>query len=266
MSARIVTGLIVSVFLLLAPLAVYAEKKPSVEKLDNISDEALQMVRIHRYEEAKKLLDQFEGEFLSGAGGRFFFSMDELRILTNAYDEAIEAAASPEMEHKERIDKVTKFRLVIDALLSNHQPLWTELEEPIMTVFNGMKQAAENGDQEDFQANLDSFLSLYHMIYPSLKIDITPERIHQLNARVNYIDHYRPDLLSEDSSRDQLAALEADLKNIFDGMTEDETDPSLWWVIISTGSIIILTLSYVGWRKYQAEREKRRNRLKGRKN
>ncbi|KKK37609.1 sporulation protein [Mesobacillus campisalis] len=266
MSARIVTGLIVSVFLLLAPLAAYAGKKPSVEKLDNISDEALQMVRIHRYAEAKKLLDQFEGEFLSEAGGRFVFSMDELRILTNAYDEAIEAAASPKMEHKERIDKVTKFRLVIDAMLSNHQPLWTELEEPIMTVFNGMKQAAEKGDQEDFQANLDSFLSLYHMIYPSLKIDIPPERIHQLNARVNYIDHYRPDLLSEGSSQDQLAALEADLKNIFDGMTEDETDPSLWWVIISTGSIIILTLSYVGWRKYQAEREKRKNRLKGRKN
>lgn len=266
MSARIVTGLIVSVFLLLAPLAAYAEKKPSVEKLDNISDEALQMVRIHRYEEAKKLLDQFEGEFLFEAGKGYFFSMDELRILTNAYDEAVEAAGSPTMEHKERMGKVTKFRLVIDALLSNHQPMWTELEEPIMTVFNGMKQAAEKGNQKDFQANFDSFLSLYHMIYPSLKIDVTPERIHQLNARVNYLDHYRPDILSEASSHDELAALEADLKNIFEGITEDETDPSLWWVIISTGSIIILTLSYVGWKKYQAERERRRNRLKGRKN
>jgi sporulation protein YpjB len=266
MIARIVTGLIVSVFLLLTPLAAYAEQAPSVRKLDNISDEALQMVRIHRYEEAKRLLKHFEGEFLSEPGNGYFFSMDELRILTNAYDEAVEAAASATMEHKERLDKVTKFRLVIDALLSNHQPLWTELEEPIMNVFNGMKEAAENGNKEDYQAHLDSFLSLYHLIYPSLKIDVTPERIHQLNVRVNYIGHYSPEILSAAASQDQLAALEADLKNIFDNMTEDETDPSLWWVIISTGSIIIVTLSYVGWKKYKAERERRRNRLKDRKN
>lgn len=265
MVARIVTGLVASVFLFLAPLSVYAEAAPSVKKLDNISDEALQMMRVHRYEEAKRLLNQFEGEFLSEPGNEYFFSVEELRILTNAYDEAVEAAASTSMEHKERLDRVTKFRLVIDALLTNHQPLWTELEEPIMNVFNGMKVAAENGNQEDFQANLDSFLSLYHLIYPSLKIDVTPERIHQLNVRVNYIDHYRPKILSA-ASQDQLAALEADLKNIFAGMTEDETDPSLWWVILSTGSIIILTLSYVGWKKYSADRERRRNRLKDRKN
>jgi len=49
-----------------------------------------------------------------------------------------------------------------------------------------------------------------------------------------------------------------DLKNLFENMDEDEADPSLWWVIISTGSIIILTLSYVGWRKYKGDREKPR--------
>ena len=45
-------------------------------------------------------------------------------------------------------------------------------------------------------------------------------------------------------------------------MDEDEADPSLWWVIISTGSIIILTLSYVGWRKYQGEKEIRKPRTR----
>ncbi|MEH7255788.1 sporulation protein YpjB, partial [Neobacillus niacini] len=32
--------------------------------------------------------------------------------------------------------------------------------------------------------------------------------------------------------------------------------------IISTGSIIILTLSYVGWRKYQGEKNMRKNRTR----
>ena len=42
------------------------------------------------------------------------------------------------------------------------------------------------------------------------------------------------------------------------GRKKDEADPSLIWVIISTGGMIVLTLSYVGWRKYRGEKEKNR--------
>ncbi len=228
MKPRKVIVLILSLLLLLTPVVANAEIDPSIKKLDDISDEALKMVKI--------------------------------------YDAAPAPVENTDTEHEERIHKVTRFRLVMDALQSMHQPLWTEMEEPIMTVFNGMRDAVYKGDNEDFYSNLDSFLSLYEVIYPSLKIDVTPQRIQQLNARVTYIDQYRPEVLTEMSSQAQLEALEADLMNIFDDMTEDEADPSLWWVIISTGSIIILTLSYVGWKKYQAERQRRKNRMKERKN
>jgi sporulation protein YpjB len=259
---------ILTLLLLLTPLVANAEIDPSIKKLDNISDEALQMVKIYRYEDAEKLLEHFEGEFIKTTRKGHVFSMDELRIVTTAHEAALKAvvAESSTMDHEERIHKVTRFRLVMDALQSMHQPLWTEMEEPIMTVFNGMRSAAYNGDDENFYANLDSFLSMYEVIYPSLRIDVTAERIQQLNARVTYIDQYRPEILSETTSQAELDALEADLMNIFDDMTEDETDPSLWWVIISTGSIIIMTLSYVGWKKYQAEMERRKNRMKERRN
>lgn len=266
MKPRKVIVLILSLLLLLTPVVANAEIDPSIKKLDDISDEALNMVKIYRYEDAKKLLEHFEGEFIKATGKGHLFTMDELRIVTTAHDAALEAVENTDTEHEERIHKVTRFRLVMDALQSMHQPLWTEMEEPIMTVFNGMRDAVYKGDNEDFYSNLDSFLSLYEVIYPSLKIDVTPQRIQQLNARVTYIDQYRPEVLTEMSSQAQLEALEADLMNIFDDMTEDEADPSLWWVIISTGSIIILTLSYVGWKKYQAERQRRKNRMKERKN
>jgi len=260
--------LLLSLLLLFTPVVANAEIDPSIKKLDDISDEALQMVKIYRYEDAQKLLEHFEGEFIKTTRRGHLFSMDELRIVTTAHEAALKAAAaeSTTMDHEERIHKVTRFRLVMDALQSMHQPLWTEMEEPIMTVFNGMKSAAYNGNNEDFYSNLDSFLSLYEVIYPSLKVDVTADRIQQLNARVTYIDQYRPDILNQPTSQAQLDALEADLMNIFDDMTEDEADPSLWWVIISTGSIIIMTLSFVGWKKYQAEMERRRNRMKERKN
>lgn len=255
-----------AVLLILAPIAAYAETTSPVEELDDISDEALQMVKLHRYEDANRLLKHFSEEFLTVTGNGRPFSMDELRIITVAHGEAIEAVANAEIGHNERMNRVTKFRLVIDAIASTHQPLWTEMEGPIMTVFNNVKTAAYEGDNDQFHSNLNSFLSLYNVIHPSMKIDINPERIQKIDAKVSFIDQYRPQVLSEASSQEELEALESDLQTIFDDMTEDEADPSLWWVMISTGSIIILTLSYVGWRKYKGDNEKSKKVQKERKN
>ncbi|WP_174733997.1 sporulation protein YpjB [Mesobacillus harenae] len=254
-----------SVLLLLAPLSPYAEKKSPVEKLDNLSNEALQMVKLHRYSDARKLLDYFSEQFLAAAGQDRPFTMDELRIITVSHNHAVEAAVSASMDHDERMNRITQFRLVIDAVSSTHQPLWAELEGPIMNVFMDVKEAAGMGDNIRFEENLDSFLALYNVIHPSMKIDLTPEQVQRIDARINFLDHYRSQVLAKPSSQKELDAIEGDLKKIFDQMTEDEADPSLWWVIISTGSLIILTLSYVGWRKYKGDREKLQNRKKERK-
>ena len=139
-----------SVLLLLAPYASYAEQTSPVEELDEISDEALQMVKLQRYEDANRLLKHFSDEFLTVTGQGRPFSMDELRIITVAHEEAVEAAVNPDMAHGERMNRVTKFRLVIDAIVSTHQPLWAEMEGPIMTVFSDVKKAAYEGDNDQF--------------------------------------------------------------------------------------------------------------------
>jgi sporulation protein YpjB len=48
--------------------------------------------------------------------------------------------------------------------------------------------------------------------------------------------------------------MEEELKALFERVKEDEADPSLLWVMISTGSVILLSLSYAGFRKYRAEK------------
>ena len=83
-----------------------------------------------------------------------------------------------------------------------------------------------------------------------MKIDVPIENIQKLDARIDFINEYRSQVVNNSKSQQELEALDIDLKNLFANMEEDEADPSIWWVIISTGSIIIMTLSYVGWRKY----------------
>lgn len=250
---------------MLTPISVSAEQQSPMEKLDDISDEALQMVKFQRYEDAKKLLDYFSDQFSSITGKEKPLTMDEVRIVHTSHDEAMEAAVSPSMKYEERINKLTKFRLVIDAIATSHQPLWTEMEEQIMTAFHQAKDAAIKGDAAHFHTNFNSFLSLYNVIYPSMKIDVPVENIQRLDARIDFIDEYRSQVVNNSKSQQELENLDTDLKNLFANMEEDEADPSLWWVIISTGSIIIMTLSYVGWRKYQGDKNMKKDRSRDQK-
>nr|WP_213145309.1 sporulation protein YpjB [Neobacillus citreus] len=242
------------------PISVYAEGQSPMERLDDISDEALQMVKFHRYDDARKLLDYFSDQFKGVTVTGQPLTMDEVRIINTSHDEAMEAAVSPDMKHEERINKLTKFRLVMDAIATSHQPLWTEMEGPIMTAFHQAREAAVNGNSANFHASFNTFLSLYNVIYPSMKIDVPVENIQRLDARIKFIDEYRSQVLTDSQGRVELDKLDTDLQNLFANIEDDEADPSLWWVIISTGSIIIATLSYVGWRKYQGEKDVRKDR------
>lgn len=255
--------LISIIIVILTPLPIQAtHHNSSIDKLDQISDEALQMVKSSRYDDAKMLLNYFSDQFISYTMENQAFPVDELRIVTVAHTEAVEAMGNPGMNHEQRINQVTRFRLAMDAFTTTQEPLWTEMEAPIMTAFGQVKEAAAANDRTNFHNKLNSFLALYEVIYPSLKLDVSVERIQKMDALVHYIDEYRTEVVSAPSGMQELETLETDLKNLFDEVTEDEADPSLWWVIITTGSIIILTLSYVGYRKYKghSERERQKNR------
>ncbi|WP_059170946.1 sporulation protein YpjB [Bacillus sp. FJAT-27445] len=247
---------LIVLFLLSFPVQVLADGRPAaIEQLDTLSDDAFQMVKDQRYEDAEKLLNYFSEQLRSMSGGRFPFSVDEARIVSMSRDEAMEAVASPSMEYNERLNKVTRFRLVMDALASSHEPLWAEMEDQVMGSFLLAKKAALEGKSMEFHVNLNSFLSLYDLIYPSMKINVGADSIQRLNARVDFLSSINPVTPASKEEKVELNELEASLQDIFEGVEEDEADPSLWWVIISTGSIIILTLSYVGWKKYKADRE-----------
>ncbi|WP_316569800.1 sporulation protein YpjB [Neobacillus sp. YIM B06451] len=247
--------------IVLFPVQVLADSQPAgIEQLDTLSDDAFQMVKNQRYEDAKKLLNYFSEQLQSMSPGLIPFSADEARIVSMSRDEALDAVASPTLEYSEKVNKVTRFRLVMDALATSRDPLWTELEDQVMGAFSGAKKAAFDGEPMAFHANVNSFLSLYDLIYPSMKIDIQANSMKKLDAKVDFLSAFSPSKPASESERAELDELEASLQNIFAGIEEDEADPSIWWVIISTGGIIILTLSYVGWRKYKADREAARKR------
>lgn len=227
--------------------------------LDNMADEALQLAKAERYEETKALIENFDSILNSGLNIQFVIAMDELRVLEMSYQEVTKILEKDEFTKDELVNSVLKFRLVVDAISTDYEPLWVEMESQVLTAFQSAKNAALKQDRTLFNSELNSFLSLYNIIYPSLSLDLGFEKIQKVDTQIQYISQYTDKVISTSKGIAEIETLGDNLQSLFEQTEEDEAEPGLWWVIISTWGIIISTLSYVGYRKYKGEKEAKRN-------
>ncbi|MDX8361858.1 sporulation protein YpjB [Cytobacillus sp. IB215316] len=254
--------LLLLLILLVLPSNKYAAEIEHWKKLDEIADEALQMVKSERYDDTKSLLEHFTKEFLQFSTSDKPYTMDELRVITITHNNAVEAVTKTALSHEERVRKVVQFRLVIDAIISEHQPLWVEMEHSTMKYFHQMKGAIEQDDTETFQYMLNLFLNKYEVIQPSIKVDVNPEWVTRVDSHIRFLESYQHISLEKAKQIQQLDQMESDLYELFNAVKDDDTDPSLLWVMISIGSVILLSLSYAGWKKYRADKVKQQSRKK----
>jgi len=248
---------LVFVFILfIIPTSIVAQQSISTSwaNLDEISSYAWQLSKQKRFEESKQLLEYFDEKFKEVPLTDSDMSVDELHVISSSHQKALDTLIEKKASDEEKMKAVTQFRLVVDAIVSEHQPLWGTMEEPIMTTFSQLKSNMEEGNQEAFQHEWNKFLSLYNLIYPSLVIDVKEQNIKRVETHISAIEENMFLEVSSHTRLQQLIAMEEALQDIFDNSEEDDTDPSLLWVIITTGSIILLTLTYTGWKKYKGEK------------
>ncbi|MBY6272593.1 MAG: hypothetical protein CW346_10325 [Bacillaceae bacterium] len=236
----------------------FAKQADELKKLDQLADEALQFTLAERYGDSLKSLQQLESEMNRALSHPYLFSMDEVRMLQLSLSDAKGALEGEAIHGEEAVHAVMKFRFVLDAIGSSYQPLWADMEDRVMGAFHAFQDSArgepasERGMEEAFRR----FAKLYDVIYPSILLDFPAETVKNMDARVQLIETH----IGNPQKRDELIAetdlLEADLRSLFSDVKEDEADPSLWWVIISTGGMILLALSYAGYRKYRGEKKR----------
>lgn len=244
-----------------AGYVVSAKAKPNsaISELDQLSDEALHLTRFGRLEEAKSLLVRYGALFAEQGTKDRSFTIAEIRVLTSMQYEALNAVTSISMDDTSRIDKVTAFRLATDAAASKYQPMWAGMENRIIQAFQQVKNAALEGDSVLYNQQLNEFLSIYSIIQPSIKIDLPIEKVQKLDSKMTYLDEFRSKFSDQEWAQ-QLDDIEVDLNKLFTEINQDEIDPSIWWVIIMTGSIIVTTLSYVSWKKFRGQKIQKKNK------
>jgi sporulation protein YpjB len=253
MRIRMIIWMLVCLF----PYTVHANGGQEWDKLDRISDEALQMTKNQRFEEAKQLLEYFEQQFLQLNAREQVASMDALHALTVTHEGAVKTVTASTLPAEERVNQVAQFRLVVDAVQAKHQPLWKEMKGAVMSAFGEMKEAMENENEGAFQQAFQQFLQRYKLIEPSVKINVEPERFQRVAAHISLLETPAFRQLDANQQVKEFQQMEEDLEALFADGKKEFAVPSLWWVMTSIGGVIVLTLTYVGWRKYRGEKEKR---------
>ncbi|WP_227936210.1 sporulation protein YpjB [Alkalihalobacillus deserti] len=256
---RQVIILLIVVFLFSVPQSIHAEETTSLhtwKELNHTSDQILQLVKQENFEEAKQLLDYFSVSFLEVDFQEEGITMSSLRTVTSSFEKAVEAVTAIEMPLDQRIFTVTAFRLAIDALSSDHHPLWLHSEKSVMSAITTMKEAIEQGETQAFQHRFNEFQRHYDMIRPALFIDIEPQHLQRIDSQITFLERIRTESLDEDKVMSHLEIMEEEWMDLYQRIKEDSADPSLWWVMFTIGGMIIMSLSYVGWKKYRAEKQK----------
>ncbi|MFK2824199.1 sporulation protein YpjB [Bacillus sp. B190/17] len=230
-------------------------------KLDQTAGQALEFTKAGRYDGAEAQLKTAQLELIHMQYESSGLSMEEWTVLSAALGQALQVLQSPEGKEKETLEMVTSFRLAADAVVSRYQPLWIELEQPVLSSLESLKKSSAAADAPGFHESLNTFLANYYMIQPSLKMDISKKRVEALDQRVRYMDQHREEIFIDQSAQSEVSQLQKEVETVFKEMDKEETaQPSLGWVISITGGIIITTLSYVGWRKYKGQKEDAREK------
>ncbi|NPC92815.1 sporulation protein YpjB [Bacillus sp. WMMC1349] len=240
-----------------------AEDSTALTELNELSDTVFQLTRQSHYEEALQIVQYFKNRLKTAEKNGTLKTMtsSQIRRVILACHEMQKSLRSTETRKKDKLKAAVQFRMLMDAIHSDHDPIWGSLKKPVMESFKALKAGIiQKEDSLTFQEKWNHFLALYDMIYPSLTIDVSQKQLKNVSNHIEVVQHGDFQNMSESSKLERLTTLQKDLEDVFNQTEEDDADPSLLWVILTTGSIILSTLTYVGFRKYRGEADRRRKR------
>lgn len=245
------------IFICQTSIAFASEDDQNWNKANEIAEHVLQLGKQKKYEEAKKVIANFSEIFLKNAAEKNL-TMEEMKMVIYSYEQAESALTSIKMNDEERLNKLLQFRLTVNAVTNEHHPLWKDTETFVLEPLNKAISAYKAGERIQFQMHLNNFLSKYEVIRPSLVISLPEHEFERYDSYINYLEHYRNKIGDSPEKNKQLSEIQREFQLLFQNDKHSSAEPGLLGLIYAIGSIIGITLIYVGWRKYKGDKQKKK--------
>jgi sporulation protein YpjB len=250
-------------FLLILPVLAQAsdhladEKLTSWNQLNTLAEETLFLVRKEEFEAARKRINQLSTSILQLEIIEHVQSIEQAQVILATLVDAKQALTAITINPQQVERQVLRMRLTLDAVSHKQQPLWLHYYTRISQQLFEAETALEQENRDQFHNRLNLLAAEYEMIRPAIIISHGTKLAVQIDSLLNFMLNNRAELWNnKQQATQQLKQLEQFFKKAFYQHNEELMNSFLLLLMAFT-VLICSVLSYVGWRKYQAEHEQK---------
>ncbi|WP_079709688.1 sporulation protein YpjB [Paraliobacillus ryukyuensis] len=145
-----------------------------------------------------------------------------------------------------KVNAARSLVIALDAIKQHDDPLWMKSKQ---ALDKSLQSVIETGNYSS--ERLEDILTHWQMLQPALQIVLSEEDFSALNEAFSQLN-----VESVNAVQNTKAVFKQ--SQLIDVQTTTQGDPlSFYWIILMVGGAIIVTLSYVAWRKYKAEKKRK---------
>lgn len=233
------------------------EKQAKWQKLNQLAEAALLFAKKQEFAASKKSINDLAAHFIRIEIGEYVDRIEQAQILLDSIVQAKNTLnpIEPNQEQVER--KIWRLRLALDAVSHKKQPLWINYYPTLAKTINEVMYSLEHNKRDRFYHLLNQLSAQFEMVRPAMIVSHPPGVVEKLDSQLSYLQTNKGELWqNKDQAMQMMKAIERQLKTAF-FQKVDNSLQSLLFIILGIGTLICSVLSYVAWRKYKGERERK---------
>ncbi|MFY0543087.1 sporulation protein YpjB [Brevibacillus sp. H7] len=230
----------------------------SLAELDKLAGDMLELTRRGDLEGAQQkvhlLANRFPNQTLP-----FAIRIESLNAVTQSIMAAKKSFASGHVNEEQLLWHATQVRLAIDALSHVHQPMWRSFYTSYANQMQNLLQSSVERDLSQFRAQFEENTRLYWAIKPAMSVHLPEEQMNEMEAAYDLISkEIHRNEMEWQEVREALRQLIGAMQIAFIG--EDKSTIALlmhpgspFLPIVAIVAALVLSLSYVAWKKYAGQ-------------
>lgn len=234
---------------------VVLKEDTQIAELNTLSEEIYNSANSQNYSTSNELLKSFEEDYSKMQASNDALADDEAVAVTASIrqtEKSIHNLENQDATAKD-INDITSFRFLVDALSETNHPLWASIQPQMIETISKASIALQNNDYDSYSSYLSDFFTQYDVIYDSLKVDIKSDEFETIDQQVKTLKKRQVEVFNT-SNDEVLQQMNTQLESLQRLIVVDTPQISDLWVFAMIFSFILLTLTFVGWRKYKRGR------------
>ncbi|WP_010631670.1 sporulation protein YpjB [Sporolactobacillus vineae] len=244
-SGKVIAGMLV-IFYIFFSFGSFAEGagKNTSAALSDQADQIVQYTDANQIQAAKAVLKNLEA---SWSAIKSMYSETDQRTIEIQLDQ-LGSVLTGSTSAGERPARALSLRLSLDALSAgNHDPLWTQMRDPVLSTIGAMESAMRKHDRAAFYDQRNQFLNQYAILYPALVISGSDDLLNRVDRLVSGLGK---DGLTNRESLADLSKLRAEFRQLFHLQTMAIQGNRVPFIAFVIGVVLILSLAFVSWRRF----------------